>query len=95
MAIRLVAQRRRVCGLPGRPEDGSRTVDTCRHPGFLHGLPAPDVRITVRKRGARFEAEVANLEFAKWGSSSALSDETTVKPPLQKSTAPAAGDTPK
>ena len=49
-------------------------VDTCRHPTFLHGLPAPDVRIIVRKRGARFEAEVANLEVAKWGSSSVASD---------------------
>jgi hypothetical protein len=82
-------------GCPADQKTDHATVDTCRHPGFLHGLPAPDVRITVRKRGARFEAEVANLEFAKWGSNSALSDETTVKPSLQKSTAPAAGDTPR
>ena len=70
-------------------------VDTCRHPGFLHGLPAPDVRITVRKRGARFEAEVASLEFAKWGSSSSLPDDRAVKGSQQKSTAPAAGEAPK
>jgi hypothetical protein len=49
-------------------------VDTCRRPTFLHGLPAPDVRIVVRKRGARFEAEIATLEVAKWGSSSGAPD---------------------
>jgi len=40
----------------------------------MHGLPTAEVRIVVVKKGSRFEAEVANLEVAKWGSSKVPSD---------------------
>ena len=48
---------------------GATRVDDCRHPSFMHGLPTAEIRIVVVKKGSRFEAEVANLEVAKWGSS--------------------------
>ena len=64
-------------GYAGCTKEDSRDathVDDCRHPGFMHGLPTADVRIVVVKKGARFEAEVANLEVAKWSSSKVPSD---------------------
>lgn len=59
-------------GYDGCTQEDSRDVtrvDECRHPGFMHGLPTAEVRIVVVKKGSRFQAEVANLEVAKWGSS--------------------------
>ncbi len=44
-------------------------VETCRHPGFMHGVPTAELRIVVARKGSGFEAEVANLEVSKWSAS--------------------------
>ena len=53
-------------GCPKDPQAARDIVDTCRHPAFIRGAPAADIRIVVTRKRAGFEAEVANLEVPTW-----------------------------
>ena len=56
-------------GYTGCPSDENAEpggLEACRHPAFLHGTPSADLRIVITKKRSGFEAEVANLEVAKW-----------------------------
>jgi hypothetical protein len=63
-------------GYTGCPDEGHdrATVETCRHPAFMHGVPSADIRIVVARKGSGFEAEVANLEVPKWSAPRPPSD---------------------